>query len=98
MLGENHGFIGDKQGEHSKEVKRDHEVVPHPVDGSLLQSLLGFTHGVFSLEQVSRIVFIIGRQVQPFSKIAVRNVRKRTATSCVWEWDFPPANGRNAWL
>jgi hypothetical protein len=48
LPGKNHPFIEDKQREHDKEIKRDHKVFSHFVNGSLLESLLGFSHDVLA--------------------------------------------------
>jgi len=50
MLGENQGFINDKQGEHDKKIKGDHEILSHLVNDFLLQRLLAMIHGYLLLE------------------------------------------------
>jgi hypothetical protein len=36
IFGENHRFMEGKQGEHDKEVKKDHEVLSRLMDDSML--------------------------------------------------------------
>jgi hypothetical protein len=54
MLGENQGFINDRQGEYDKKIRGDHEILSHLVNDFLLQRLLAMTHGIFSSSGLDR--------------------------------------------